>query len=65
MKEQKFYVCEYCNTKYKEKRKAVQCEKNHHSPKSFGICNYNSIIDSYPDWIEILFDNGKCFKYRR
>lgn len=29
MKEQKLYVCEYCNTSYKNKTMAIQCEETH------------------------------------
>lgn len=33
MLEQKLYMCEFCRTQYKDKQKALDCEKNHHIPK--------------------------------
>lgn len=68
MKEQKLYVCEYCHTQYKDKNKAIQCEKNHHFPMSFKDYKYHAAKDSqsgYPDWVEIIFEDGKCLRYHR
>ena len=56
MKEQKLYVCEFCGTQYKEKSKALECEKNHHTPKTMRQPQYHVAKcsqDGYPDRIEI------------
>lgn len=31
MKEQKLYVCEYCNTQYSDKNRALECEQYHNT----------------------------------
>ena len=59
MKEQKLYVCEFCGTQYKEKSKALECEKNHHTPKTMRQPQYHAAKcsqDGYPDRIEIVFE---------
>lgn len=68
MKEQKLYVCEFCGTQYKEKQKALDCEKNHHTPKSMRQPQYHAAMrsqDGYPDRIEVVFDDGKVLWYKR
>lgn len=42
MKEQKIYVCEFCNTQYKNKQSALDCEKNHHAPKTIRQPQYHA-----------------------
>ena len=68
MKEQKLYVCEFCGTQYKEKSKALECEKNHHVPKTMRQPQYHVVKcsqDGYPDRIEIVFEDGKTIWYKR
>lgn len=68
MREQKLYLCEFCGTQYREKGKALDCEKNHHIPKSMGQPQYHAAKcpeDGYPDRIIIAFDDGKAFWYKR
>lgn len=68
MKEQKLYVCEYCNTQFKEKTDAITCENFHHTPKEIAGASYHravSIPDGYPDIVMVKFDNGNIERYRR
>lgn len=68
MKEQKLYICEFCGTQYKEKQKALDCEKNHHIPKSMSQSQYHATKcsqDGYPDKIKVVFDNGEALWYKR
>ena len=68
MKETKYYECEFCHTQYKDKDKAIQCEKNHHVPKVIEHCKYHAAKDSkngYPDYIEVVFEDGEYLRYRR
>lgn len=68
MKEQKLYVCEYCNTQFKEKEEALKCEKFHHTAKAIKSASYHravSIPDGYPDILMVEFDNGKVERYKR
>ena len=68
MKKQTLYVCEFCNTQYKNEKDAVICESNHHTPKKIGKSYYHSAKhtkDGYPDKIEITFDDGEVIKYSR
>lgn len=68
MKEQKIYVCDFCGTQYKDKQKALYCEKFHHSPRNFKNSKYHAAScpgGGYPDYIEIEFDDGKVIRYKR
>jgi hypothetical protein len=68
MKEQKLYVCEFCNTKYRAEWAALDCEKYHHTPKTMRQTQYHAAKcsqDGYPDRIEIVFDDGKTIWYKR
>ena len=64
MKEQKIYICELCNTQYKEKSEAVKCENGHKTPKKILSAKYHAKCD-FPDHIEIEFEDGKCCRYKR
>lgn len=67
MKEQTLYICEFCGTQYKEKSKALGCEKNHHTPKAMGQLKYHAAKcsqDGYPERIEVAFENGVVW-YKR
>lgn len=68
MKEQKLYVCEYCNTSYNDENKALNCESNHRHPKSINKALYRSIKSDktgYPQFINIEMDDGKVIRYER
>lgn len=68
MKKHILYMCEFCNTQYKNEGEALQCEKNHHKPKEVKRAKYHaakSDKDGYPDFIEVVFDDGKVIKYKR
>ena len=68
MKEQKLYICEFCNTQYASKEEALACEKSHQAPKKIINSIYHSIKvrhDGYPTRIEVEFENGKSIWYSR
>lgn len=68
MKEQKLYVCEFCNTQFKNKEEALKCESYHSTPKKMRFPQYHRALyenDGYPDRIEIVFDNGKTIWYKK
>jgi hypothetical protein len=68
MKEQTLYICEFCNTQYKSKQAALDCEKYHHTAKTMRQPQYHAAKcsqDGYPDRIEIVFDDGKTIWYKR
>ena len=68
MKEQKLYVCEFCNTQFKDKQSALKCEKNHHKPKEIQKLHYHRAScpqDGYPDKIDIVFDDNSIIRYKR
>lgn len=68
MKEQKLYVCEFCNTQFKDKESALKCENNHHTPREMIKSYYyraDCQQDGYPKKIEIMFDDGKTLIYKR
>lgn len=68
MLEQKLYMCEFCRTQYKDKQKALDCEKNHYIPKEMRQLQYHASKcsnDGYPNRIEIEFDDGKTIWYKR
>lgn len=64
MKEQKLYVCEYCGTQYKEKEKALNCEKAHSKKPTIKDARYHANCD-FPDRVEIVFESGKSMWYKR
>lgn len=52
----------------KKKTKALECEKNHHTPKNMRQPQYHAAKcpqDWYPDRIEIVFDDGNIVWYKR
>ena len=68
MKEQTLYICEICGTQYKNKKSALDCEKNHHVPIQVrqSYCHFGKCLqDGYPDRIEIVFDDGEILTYKR
>ena len=68
MKELTKYKCDYCNTEYKNKSDAQQCEDNHKTKaviiKSHYL-NYSQDKSGYPQKIFIEFENGKVIEYKR
>lgn len=69
MKEQKMYVCEFCNTQYENKNDALKCEQNHKTPKKVKELRYREAKDApdggYPSRIQIEFNNGKTVWYKK
>jgi hypothetical protein len=66
MLEMKQYQCEFCKTVYKERDKAVACEKNHKTPKTVFAKNYlsqKSEPTGYPTEISVHMDNGDTVTY--
>lgn len=68
MKEVKHYICEVCGTEYNERLKAQTCEKRHKKPVKILNAKYLPITNNelgIPSVIEVEFDNGSKFKYKR
>lgn len=68
MIEKILYTCQYCNTDYADKDKAIACEENHKSiAKIEGVYkSYNSIPDGCPVKIRVKFEgNDKWIEYKR
>ena len=64
MKEQKIYVCELCETQYKEKSEALKCESGHKVAKKIDKSSYHAKCD-FPDRVVVEFiDGSRCF-YKR
>ena len=64
MKEQKLYLCEYCGTQYKDKKKAVECEERHKLAKEVKNASYHAGCD-FPDRVEVEFTDGTRCWYKR
>ena len=64
MKELKLFMCEHCETQYKDKGKAKECENNRILPKEISDTKYHSMCD-YPDMVLIKFSDGKVGWYKR
>ena len=68
MKEVKHYICEFCNTEYKEKSTAERCEKGHILPKDIKSRRFLPMKDNnkgYPISIDVLMANGDVVTYKR
>lgn len=68
MKQVNLFVCEYCNTQYKDKDRAIECEKHHKRIKKIVSAKYrsiNSCADGIPDYVTVEFEDGKQVKYKR
>lgn len=68
MKEQKLYICEYCNTSYKDKKQCQACEKGHCKPVKIKDCRYislNNNIKGYPNSIYVEMEDGTTQIYKR
>lgn len=68
MKELSKYQCEYCNTEYKDKSVAEECESNHKiklKVKNKKYLPLNLDNSGYPWKLDIEFDDGKIITYKR
>lgn len=68
MREQKYYVCDFCHTQYQDEKNALKCENNHHTPKQIKKSKYHAASceqDGYPDRIEVVFENGVTVWYKK
>lgn len=68
MKEVNKYICEVCNTEYKNKSDAADCEKNHKIKLKIKDKKYlplNMDNSGYPLNINVEFEDGKVIKYKR
>lgn len=64
MKELNLFVCEYCNTQYKDKQNAAECENKHKHAKKIKNEKHHANGD-YPDKVEVVFDDGTSIWYKR
>lgn len=68
MKEIKRYVCETCNTEYKEKSACERCEKTHCKPTKIINAKYISVnnnLKGYPTSITVKMEDGTEQIYKR
>ena len=68
MKEIKRYVCETCNTEYKEKSACQKCEKTHCKPVEISKAKYIPIANNlkgYPVSITVKMEDGTEQIYKR
>lgn len=67
MKEVKLYICEICNTQFKDKNECKKCEDGHVKIKEIKSVRYRPAKDTIagiPETIEVLFENGKSYIYK-
>lgn len=67
MKEQKLYICDYCNSQYSDKNECKQCETSHKTKLTIGKCRYSpySVDKSgFPITVEIIDDKGNKRRYK-
>ncbi len=64
MKEQKLYVCDFCGTQYKDKKKAMACEKGHKLIARINNEGYHA-GGELPDRVEVEFTDGSRCWYKR
>jgi len=68
MKELNRYMCEYCNTEYKEKDVAEKCEANHKHNAKIVKMRYLPLKNNksgYPVSIDVTFEDGMTVMYKR
>lgn len=68
MKELKRYMCEYCETVYKDKNEAEKCEHSHMKPERIVYADYlknGKFSDNYPLYINIKMSDGAILAYTR
>lgn len=64
MLEQVLYMCECCKVQYKEKEKAMACERSHRKNTIIKDFKYHA-MSAYPDRVLISFENGENIWYKR
>lgn len=64
MKEQKLYVCDYCGTQYKDKEKALICERGHKIYNRISDTRYH-VGGIFPDRVEVEFTDGSRRWYKQ
>lgn len=68
MKEKTLYVCEFCGTKYEDKRLCEKCEQNHKSPREVTAGKYSPVtVDrtGYPKTVKVYMSDGVTVEYKR
>lgn len=68
MKEVKHYICEICNTEYRNKSQCEQCEKSHKKATKIKVAHYISATQNqkgYPQKIDVEFEDGEVLTYKR
>ena len=68
MKALTLFMCEYCNTQYKSKEMASQCEEHHKKIKGVVGAKYrslNSDKSGIPDYVTVQFEDGTEIRYQR
>lgn len=70
MIEKTLYTCQFCNTDYTDRERAIACEKNHKTLETAVIIgvykSQKSITDGCPTKIKVKFKNtDKWIEYRR
>ena len=71
MREKMLFVCEVCNTEYKDRAEAERCEDSHLPLKSLKIVGakyiptpMNSRVESWPSKITLKSPTGGTREYR-
>lgn len=64
------YTCQFCNTDYTKKEKAMECEKNHKVLETATIIgdykSLKSIPDGYPTKVKVKFKGSdRWIEYKR
>lgn len=63
------YICEICNTEYKNADDCERCEKNHKTMlPNIKSCRYSSIginKSGYPSSVILEFNDGEIITYKR
>lgn len=66
MIETTLYKCEFCDTTYKDKDKAMECENNHKKPVIISNAKYISFKSDktgYPICIDVEMEDGQVITY--
>ena len=62
MKEEKKFVCSYCDKEFSDKRKCEEHEKNHKYPTGILCIDYMD-SEKYPKIMQVLFNDGTTEDY--
>ena len=68
MKEIKHYICDICDTEYKDKNSCQRCKKSHIKRLEIVRARYVSINNNakgYPMSVEIKMPNGEIIRYKK